>query len=131
MWRILLLMGFPLVVAILLDAFALFTDAQGICADCDVSYPASGGSLCCDEAFYSNFLTCTELETLRGWDCSGCNCPEEEVCTNCLGSDCEDTLSWIGDGECDSNFNCADYNFGKCRPENTGERTTHLRHRHP
>ena len=48
--------------------------SSGTCDDCLNDY-TDFGSECCDTAWEEYSLSCAELESTYGWDCSGCNCP--------------------------------------------------------
>lgn len=90
---------------------------RDICGSCVFDYSSQGGAPCCDWAFYSNNgLHCDDLESLREWNCSGCECPSAPECIDCLGSDCSATLGQVGDGSCDDAFDCVKFRFdgGDC-----------------
>ena len=59
--------------------------------------------------------TCTTMEYYFGYDCTGCVCGEwySDDCYDCDGNDCTSNQNLIGDGDCDSNFNCYAFDFGE------------------
>tara|TARA_Y100000034_G_scaffold119580_1_gene161533 strand:- start:456 stop:1268 length:813 start_codon:yes stop_codon:yes gene_type:complete len=58
------------------------------------------GYACCDAAWYENsFYTCAQLESVNGWDCSGCLCPGDGSAVSCAHGSCtnnNDCTGWWG-----------------------------------
>ena len=81
--------------------------SSGTCDDCLNDY-TDFGSECCDTAWEEYSLSCAELESTYGWDCSGCNCPGDSD----GGGDGEDPCSGVS---CD-NYCSGDYRYynGDC-----------------
>lgn len=80
-------------------------------------------------------VTCSELETVYGCDCSNCDCVvDDDNCTDCDGRDCRGYAHWVDDGVCDNgslrrfNFNCAAKRCdgGDCREGCNNTTTTSL-----
>lgn len=94
------------------------------CSNCLVDYSeqTGAGPACCDAAFYSNGLSCADLEQQRGWNCSGCACHSDPPCTSCHGSDCSQSISFLGDGTCDDEFDCPAFGYdnGDCLRSSCG-----------
>ena len=107
----------------MLFASADFT-ARPTCSSCMVDYSdqINAGPACCDAAFFSNGLSCEDLEQQRGWDCSGCACHADPPCTSCHGSDCSQSISFLGDGTCDDEFDCLAFGYdnGDCLRSSCG-----------
>ena len=117
-----------------------YIQSNDTCSECDdVWFDGYWGDQCCDSAWDQWGFDCNYMENEYGWNCAGCNCPNDEnpICGDefCNGNetidncsydcttngcntvnqidDCSDNdccpISWIGDGYAD----CEDpNNFG-------------------
>jgi len=91
------------------------------CASCEFDW-SNYGSECCDTAWAEFGIDCATLESVYGWDCTGCACPGDAaaVCGDgvCSGDEtCETCEVDCGVcGECEEGFvlDCADFD---CCPE--------------
>jgi len=74
---------------------------DGDCTSCIENYDASMGAVCCDQSS----LTCATLEADFGWNCSGCECADDQDFVSMYG--CTDPLA--------ANYSeDAEYSFGTC-----------------
>ena len=77
---------------------------RGDCTSCSTNYdPVEMGAECCDQV--SDWFSCTELESIYYWDCSGCECAGDEDFVSMYG--CTDALA--------TNYSSyAEYDDGSC-----------------
>ena len=76
---------------------------DGDCTSCAENYFAESlGAACCDQA--SEYYTCSELENVYSWNCSGCECASDDNFVSMWG--CTDSSA--------ANYEGAVEDYGVC-----------------